>query len=333
MKIKTYLVCFAITATILSSCKSNAEKTAGETQEIKGDSIISADSSSVTINTNSPLASDEVLLKFNPTANAAYHMVLDMHYDMVTSAMGEEMKQSMGMSMKTNMKVGGVDASGSAKLNAVYESIKMNMEMGGMKMEYESGKKTDDQMSQMMGKVFDSFINMPLTFTLDANAKVTDVTGFEAIQKKIQAQMPPEAGDMGEMNNMQESIQGSFAYLPNRPVKIGDSWEQTLETSVQQYPMTMQSTYTLSDRKDGIAIINVRSVLRSDNSKMNKEELTKMGIDDMSMSGTSTGVMQVNEATGWTEGMTMNQDIKMSVTAQGQKMPMTMKGTMKMHNE
>ncbi|MBC8045351.1 MAG: hypothetical protein H7Y00_01005 [Fimbriimonadaceae bacterium] len=332
MNIKTKALFFFLTVLFFISCKEKTEN--NNSQTALENTIVLDDSSTVKINTSSSLANDVLLLQFKPVNGTKYNMTMDMQYDMITNAMGQEMKQKMSMSMGSEMEVKGVDADGNTTLASQYKKMKMDMDMGVMKMQYESGKLPEDEMGLMMSKVFEPFINAPLTITLDKSAKVKSVTGFDEIKKKIEAQVGEgAAGSFDQMNNMEENIQGSFAYLPNKEVKIGDTWQQELQIDIQQYPMNMKSIFTLIDRKDGIAVIAMQSTMAMNNAKLNKDEMQQMGIEDMSVSGTSSGTLQVDESTGWTKSANITQNIKMDITAQGQKMPMTMKGTLKMKSE
>lgn len=126
---------------------------------------------------------------------------------------------------------------------------------------------------------------------------------------------------------MLESMSFKVTPLPTDPVSIGDSW--TDSTSMAGMPMSLETTYTLSSRQDGVAMIDVKSVIGAEGATMEMGPM-EMHVD---LSGEQTGTMEVDEATGWTIRSRLEGEFSGFVTMEGMpggggipmEIPMTVK--------
>ncbi len=124
---------------------------------------------------------------------------------------------------------------------------------------------------------------------------------------------------------MLESMSFNETPFPTDPVSIGDSW--TDSTSMAGMPISLETTYTLSGLQDGVAMIDVESVIGAEGATMEMGPMV-MRYD---LSGEQTGTMEVDEATGWTIRSRAESEFSghFSVTMEGRpgsaEIPMTIK--------
>jgi hypothetical protein len=83
----------------------------------------------------------------------------------------------------------------------------------------------------------------------------------------------------------------------DEPIAIGDMWYDIISIDVG-FPIDIDVTYILKDRKDGIAFVDVVSKMDmgDEDSKLIEMEGMEM---NMQLSGTQTGASEIDEATGW----------------------------------
>jgi hypothetical protein len=103
--------------------------------------------------------------------------------------------------------------------------------------------------------------------------------------------------------------------LPDTAISIGESWHFTTNSALQGMPILIKSKYTFADRKDGVAYINVSSVISIDKDKLPKELLDKM--TTLKVTSYMNGTIQVNETTGFPVHMKMSQSVEISDSYQG----------------
>ncbi len=130
---------------------------------------------------------------------------------------------------------------------------------------------------------------------------------------QMKAQMEGLFGESAISNNLKQLT----GFYPEQPVKVGDSWvtNNVVETGMK---MNVSTTYTLKERKGGIAVIDFKSDI-----------VTAEGVEPMEMmgmkmtydlKGTQTGTTQVDEKTGWATKTQSQQDLKGKMNMSGGQM-------------
>jgi len=175
-------------------------------------------------------AQESVLLRLNYNKGDNY----------VTSV---ELKQSMGaqggmsMTMLMNSNVSNVDDK-SIMLESKVESIVMNMNQGGMVMDYDSNKSSEelDQMGQMMKSQFDPILKASIYNSVDRYGNVLEV--------KIEPSLP----GMEQFTGSQNAIN-----FPEEEVSIGSSWASEADNQ----GMKIVTKYTVTNIADGMIFLDV----------------------------------------------------------------------------
>ena len=175
-------------------------------------------------------AQESVLLRLNYNKGDNY----------VTSI---ELKQSMGaqggmsMTMFMNSNVSSVNDQ-SIMLESKVESVVINMNQGGMVMDYDSNKSSEelDQMGQMMKSQFDPILKATIYNSVDRYGNVLEV--------KVEPSLPR----MEQFTGGQNAIN-----FPEEEVSIGSSWESESENQ----GMKIVTKYTVTNIADGMISLNI----------------------------------------------------------------------------
>jgi len=189
-----------------------------------------------------------------------------------------------------------------------------------------------------MAAGFAALAGSSFTMKMTALGRVKELAGVSEMLKKIISDLPdgPQKKIMAKQFETQfgdkaigEMMENMMAYYPDKAVGVGGRWVQTMILS-KGFPMTIENTYTLKDRKNGTAILGVASTIKPNK----KAEPLKMGQMTMTytMTGTQEGTLSMDEATGWIRAGTLKQDIAGEIKLDGipgadqpMNLPMTVK--------
>jgi FKBP-type peptidyl-prolyl cis-trans isomerase len=200
-----------------------------------------------------------------------------------------------------------VDEAGNLTIKFTYTgaTFMVNGPMGNI--EYDSTL-PDSKVPDMV-KGIAALVGQSLQLTMSPAGRVLDMQGLDAMlqtmtskidipnpqmREMVQAQMKAQFG----ADNIKKMAESSSAVYPDKPVAIGDTWTRgSTAVGMGGFGMTTQTTYTLKDRRDGIAYIDVVSKMGSEGDAA----VLKIGTVDVKndLSGEVKGSMELDEATGW----------------------------------
>lgn len=194
----------------------------------------------------------------------------------------QDMNVSSGFVIATEVK--DVDAeTGDHTVSMLYERAKMAVAGGPISMKYDSGDK--ETANSPLGRALGPLIGKSVTATIAPNGRAKKIDGIDKL------------GNPALSGQLKQTFEQMFASLPPKPVDIGDSWSEKRKLPAGNgMTMNAEVKQTLWDRKDGNAII--------------KMEMTFDTEGPATMKGKMTGLLIVDEKTGWTESgnMTMIMD-------------------------
>jgi hypothetical protein len=210
------------------------------------------------------------------------------------------------------------------------------MDMVGNSSHYDSkdSGSSDDIMSKVMG----GFVNKSFKMKISPQMRVLEISGMSEIissffdsvdvpeftKNTIKEQFSKQYGDEA----IKESFQTSFMMFPDKPVGVGDSWNETIELT-KSFPIKINISYTVKERKDGKMTIALKSEIET-NKETSKTDIGNAQME-YKMSGTQDGSIVVDEATGWIVNSKINQKINgtMVITGEGQTLetPLNIDGT------
>lgn len=253
--------------------------------------------------------------QFNLQKGKAYEYEMD--FDMKQEVPG----QNINTNMKSDYVMEVIGDDGNVKtLKTTYERFAMNVEMPGRTISADSDNADSatageiNDPSQLMNAMFSALKGKSFIIKVDKEGKVTEVTGLEQIadamvnSMNVKQEMKPMVRQAFTQQfneqNIKEIFSQSFNIFPNKPVKVGDSWEKKM-SGTSSMPMDVTTTYTVKSIEGDIVNLEAKS-------KMNFT-------GGANMSGEQTGTMKVNAKTGLVVDATFDQKMEgqMKMTTKG----------------
>ncbi|MBU1767638.1 MAG: hypothetical protein KJ648_06015, partial [Candidatus Omnitrophica bacterium] len=171
-----------------------------------------------------------------------------------------------------------------------------------------------------MTSILDAIVGQSFTITITPDGHVKEVQGIDALWRRMEEKIdelseegPERAAMETQMKTqygeeaLKANTENSFNMYPDNPIDIGDTWQRKTEIN-QGFPMIVDSIYTLKERKDGIAVIDVFAMIQT-NKEVGPMEMSNMKIQ-YNMSGSVTGIMEMQESTGWV--IRSNQNLRLT---------------------
>lgn len=201
-----------------------------------------------------------------------------------------------------------VDEAGNITAKATYTGVRMMMDTPTGKIEYDSSIKGAKIPEMAMGRAL--LVGQSYQVTLSPQGRVLKVENSEAMVKSIlddldEIKMPEPMRAMmkGQMKasysgeNLKKAAESDFQLYADTPVAIGETWSRTTTDEAFGAKSKRQDTWTLKERRDGIAVIDVASKSEPGGNA----SPVQMGATSITtqLTDTSTGAIEVDEATGW----------------------------------
>lgn len=273
---------------------------------------------------------DAVTLKFNLEKGKNYLYGIKSHFDMDMEVMGKKVNSGGDMDFGFNMKVDSIDADGSRTVSCTYDAVKFKVNAMGMDMGYDSKNVGDttheDAVNGMFRKIFGGIIGKSFRMTWTPKGEITKVEGLKEMMNGMMQNIDMPENMKGQMQmqmensfsdeQMKQAFSQGFSIYPDKPVKVGDSWNKNISRNVNNMKMDVDVKYTVKDIKADVVVLNLEG-------KINGGGATAAAGMKMDMSGTQKGTMEVDRTSGMPKTGNINMDIKMT-SAQLPK-PMDMK--------
>jgi hypothetical protein len=249
-------------------------------------------------------------------------------------------QQGQQQTMTINQKTGGrniytvedVQSDGTFVLKITHDAISFKQEVPTQNqiIEYDS---TDTSTAVGAMSVFNAIVGQSFTITMTPDGHIKEIKGADILLERIQEKVNelPEGQERAGLETqlkmqygaetLKQNTENSFNMYPDKPVGIGDTWQRKT-TLTQGFPMVIDTIYTLKERKNGIAIIDVFAMIQT-NRDAGPMEMGQMKIQ-YNMSGSVTGLMEMQESTGWPIRSNQNLRLSGSITVQNPEMPQPM---------
>jgi len=256
-------------------------------------------------------------LKFKLATGESYDYATSMNIATKGEAGGQPIDVKNDLAVGYHFTVIG-DSSGWKKLSALISKITMNINTGGMNINYDSDKPGDstDMISSTLGKVLGTLKNSQFTFTINEKGDIGSVSGINEMMEKMTANGsalgPMTSGISGafDEDNFKQNLKQAFGIYPGKPVKAGDSWTTSNNTNKAGVEIKSDNVYTLESVAGNIANIKVNSKISSTDTTTN-------------LAGTITGTMRYDVPSGVAVDGDLDTNMNMNVNAGGQSIPMT----------
>lgn len=271
----------------------------------------------VTVNFNNKIANEKIILKFQPQIGKTYYVENNSNYTSFQSM--DTLKMSA-----TSKKYGKAKLDIVSKDNNAYNitftliDARKTIKDDSTTVNYSYGKPLANGTDDIDRQIEDCMVNSPLTLTLTEQGEGTDIQGYENIIKKIKAIVGNDVPDEYIANSIgtpTDNLENYFVFFPDTAVKIGDTWSVATASALQGLPIMLTNTYTLADRKDGIAFINFITKVEIDKSQLPADIIAQMSA--MVFSAYVKGTGTVDEKTGWPIEMRISQSMEMKDSYEG----------------
>lgn len=209
-----------------------------------------------------------------------------------------------------NFDVNDIDMNGNAWVTCTFDWIKLNYKGAGGQVVYDSTQlfspvaSAAKRLSLLQGARFQIIIT-PL-------GNVKQVTGLQRMFKNIEKNIKKRSQERVLLKSLKEQFSEKFikeifesclAIYPEIAVGVGDSWRKTVVAPRGQ-PIIVENIWTLKERKNGIAIIENNSNIKTDpNAKPTVRDGTKTSY---TLSGKQKGLMEEVESTGLIRDSSLN---------------------------
>lgn len=235
---------------------------------------------------------------------------------MTMSVMGTEMDMGQEETLVYKFEVQNVAPDGESTVKVTYDDISIHMDLPMMERMPAAPSDMFAWLEEVKGKSF--------TIRLTPLGKVVEIDGADEILDTLAESVQREtAGFPGGGSQMfenifsdeaiREAIEGVLNIYRLHPVGVGDAWTVVTTRSVGM-PLTSETTYTVAERKAGSLTLNMSVVI-----KPNEGATAAFGPMEMeyAISGTGTGTLEVDEATGWIRSGEYTLDIDGEVSILG----------------
>jgi hypothetical protein len=204
--------------------------------------------------------------------------------------------------------------------------------------------------SDSMNSLFDSLFNQvfPLmegcefSLIVSETGEVLDSSGFEELMDQLFEKLSETADsplplDMKEMfkdkfgsDYLNNSWNIYFAYIPDHPVKIGETWEKAVTLS-EKIPMRINNQYTLIEVTNDELVLALEATIETDE---NVELFSGMGMAvEFTITGNQTGEIRIDKKTYWITGMEIKQTVSGVITMGDENSTLKLEVPMKIETE
>ena len=183
--------------------------------------------------------------------------------DNLTTGDGQTTQRENSFEAVVLIRMGGdIDA---RQAELIYESLKVRIVLFSGPMEFDSSTPVQKDEGNSLAFVYRPIVGTPLKLTIDQQGAITGVTGIQALMN-VSPRMASTRGQLVDVESLQRKFGPIFSTGRNsEAVAAGESWNtsEAVPLTNSQHA-TVQKTNTLSEIKDGQAIIKFEGISTPD---------------------------------------------------------------------
>ncbi len=255
------------------------------------------------IGSSAAVAQKSIELKYNLNKGDKYLFITDIDMDMTFEAMGNTTTMNQVMGIQMSSMVTGINGN-DINQDFTFDKIAMNQKIFGMEINYDSDDSSTftsgmgAQIAQQMNKI----IGAAIKISMDKYGTINEMD-ISSITDNSDLVNSFGSGNM-------------YAVYPEHKIKVGESWEEDIKPP-KKSEMKVHVKYTLLKATRKQAEIMVEGTLSANEIEGN----------EINLSGTTSGKMIVDRATGMLIESTIDSEIEMDLEQGGNKIPATMMST------
>jgi len=270
-------------------------------------------------------AAEKTQYKLKFEKGQKYYLRMTTDQKVTQTLMGQQQTVDQTFGIGADFDINDVDTAGNAWARYTYRWVKFAQKTPMGEMVYDSSNK--DAPVPPMAQGFAALLGEEFSLKMTPKGQVAELKDLEKMRSNIQkkfADGPTRELMIRSMDRytsedaVKESTESVMAIYPDKPVGIGDSWSRTIVLS-RSAAMILENTWTLKGRKDGVASIEIVSVIKPNP----KAEPMDMGTMKMSyrLSGKQQGLIEIDESTGRMIRSKMNQELSGDVAIKNAATP------------
>lgn len=270
---------------------------------------------------------DKIKLQLNLQEGDSYNMRVVIDQKIFQTIIDQNMDMTQLIDIGYYFNVEEVDADGNYRIRVTYHSIshKENGLMGEVEYDSANPSEAPDPLTEPIRKAYAALLGQSFFMTITPEGEAEDIEGVDAIIAKILEQSDAEGGvamDLLESSlkklfgdqALKEMMGNMLSIYPDKPVRVGDSWSRKIVLE-KGLPMIINNTWTLKERREGVAFIEVDSTVEPNPDAPSISMMTvKMRYN---MTGTQKGTIEVQEDTGWIIRSKLDQNFSGEMMARG----------------
>lgn len=264
-------------------------------------------------------------ISLNLKKGDTYYTLTDMKMDMLQKVMGQEVPMKMNMLIGLSFSL--LDSQKDVyNLQAKYSYIGTSVSMMGQNYMMAS----DADVSIPPNKLMAAMVNVPFTMKVKSNGDVLEVIGYEKVIEAMKNALPNSPSTIEfEKSYTKETIsqnfKATFFAIPQKPVKIGDTWNAVYVTKNNDIDISNNMICKL-EAVDGdvYKISYTGDLIAKEGATMEKQGM-KMNVKKMD--GKMSGTLLLDKKSSWVKSSDNVGDLNMQIEADmnGNMMPMESK--------
>jgi hypothetical protein len=262
--------------------------------------------------------SEKIELRLRLQKGQSFDQVIAMEQKTSQTANKYRMDMLMRMRFGLHTEVMDVAPDGASTLRMTYRTVAASMQSSnGMRESYDS---TRDKNPSVLLASIGGLAGKSLDFTMSPRGQTLKVEGMEAIIKSIMERMKVPAQIRAQVRqNLQKSLDEktardiSYAKYPESPVGVGDTWSDKFSFNAS-LPLTISTNFLLLSRDGKNDRLHLSSKISTAAGGATQEQ-GNMKIR-FTLSGHQNGMLTVEEATGITKNIEINQRIAGKISIQ-----------------
>lgn len=278
----------------------------------------------------------KISLKLKLTAGAKQNLFTSTEEKIDQELLGMKQTIDQVIGFGWTQEVQSVDDQGNATVRQTYTSSRMKSAGAGQNVDFDSAKGGN---AAPEAAPYATIVGLSFTFKISPQGKVLSVSGadqiVETLIKAVNAQEPLKTIIIQQVRlqfseaALKEQIEAVYAIYPDRPVDNGDTWKRTT-TMTSAFNATTENSFTLLEHVGGKATVAFKGTIDTKDSKPIEMNLVKV---TPQLTGTQTGIIVIDEATGLPSQSHAKMEMKGAMVADAlglpapQTIPMTISGT------
>lgn len=246
--------------------------------------------------------------------------ITDQDIQQTVMGMDQSIDQKIGYTFR--QEVSGVTDEGHYQIKVTYDRMLFEQSSTMGSVAYDSQDPPEPVPAQAKG--YAAMVGKGFEMTMDQQGEVLRIEGLDAmldqVLDEVSAEQPmaPEARttfkqQFGE-NSMKQNMASLAGFYPDQPVNVGDHWE-IIQKKAGATAMRIQTDYVLAKAEEGVLTLGAKG----DISPVPDAAPTVMGGMELAyqLSGTQSGTLLVDQATGLLNSGTLTQQVSGTITMTG----------------